>query len=375
MLYISLVVSAILLVMVNWSAWRAERPLGPILAKAIAIGLGSMGVCLFMLPPVTLQAVLVCIAALIWRACRLTPRYFLALSCAATVIAFAIPGCFAFRNTRHLQEAYPYISMDDRLPLPKKQFSFEILPVSTANRLADMESLLDDEERKWPTSYRTATLRQLHDETLQIFVDQQGFGVTRASGLREHLLKQGIRHEQPIQQPGAPSASPWLTEQLRKEPSSFWPIDKPPLSLLSLHRESVVDYVNLPGFGYFKDRQHVAGFQEHQVSQLPTPQSSWTLQRLDLIGLVVHEKPTAYVSEDLPRMKELRVAPTRGLDEFESAGLLALQRGEELFIREREQERRMLGAIRATRQCLSCHEAERGDLLGVFSYQMTAKDK
>jgi hypothetical protein len=42
-------------------------------------------------------------------------------------------------------------------------------------------------------------------------------------------------------------------------------------------------------------------------------------------------------------------------------GMLALQRGEELFIRERGQERRMLGAIRAARQCLACHEAERGE--------------
>ena len=61
----------------------------------------------------------------------------------------------------------------------------------------------------------------------------------------------------------------------------------------------------------------------------------------------------------------------RTLDEFEAAGLPALERGDELFVRDRGQERRMLGAIRAVRQCLDCHGGERGDLLGAFSYTLT----
>ena len=307
---------------------------------------------------------------LIWRAARWTPRYFLALSCIATVVAFAIQGYFALRQTKHLQEVYPYISMENRLRMPRKQVSTVVLPVATANRLADMETLIEDKERSSPSSNRAISLRQIHEQTVQIFVNQQGFGATRASGLREHLLKQGIRQEQSIPQPGTRSASPWLTE-LWHEVQADSLLSKYPSSLVSLHRESVVDFVNLPGFGYIRDRQHVAGFQEHQVSQSPTPAQPWTLQTLDLIGLVLHEKPTAYVSENLPRMKELRVAPTRNVDEFESAGLLALECGEDLFIREKEHERRMLGAIRAARQCLACHDVERGELLGAFSYRMT----
>jgi hypothetical protein len=95
------------------------------------------------------------------------------------------------------------------------------------------------------------------------------------------------------------------------------------------------------------------------------------LQRIDLIGLVVHEEPVVYVSDFLPRMDELRAAPTRPVDEFEAAGLRALERGEELFVRDQGRERRMLGAIRAVRQCVSCHECERGDLLGAFTYRLT----
>jgi hypothetical protein len=145
--------------------------------------------------------------------------------------------------------------------------------------------------------------------------------------------------------------------------------------LLSLHQGRVVDFVNADNFGFMKDRRHVAGFQEHQISQTPTPSEPWTLQTLDLIGVALHEEPVAYVSEYLPRMDELRAAPTRSLDDFEAAGLTALERGEELFVRDRGGERRMLGAIRAARQCLACHGDERGDLLGAFSYRLTQDRK
>jgi hypothetical protein len=89
----------------------------------------------------------------------------------------------------------------------------------------------------------------------------------------------------------------------------------------------------------------------------------------------LHEKPVAYVSEHLPRMEELRPAPTRPLNAFESEGLSVLQLGEDLFVRDQGSERRMLGALRAARPCLSCHEGERGALLGAFSYRLTQDQK
>ena len=33
---------------------------------------------------------------------------------------------------------------------------------------------------------------------------------------------------------------------------------------------------------------------------------------------------------------------------------------------------RMLGSLRAAKQCLDCHTASRGDLLGAFSYALHA---
>lgn len=364
MLYLALVVSAILLLVVNLIAWRAKHPVGPILTTAFLIGLGSAGFCMIILPPLMLQAGLVCLVALAWGVSHYRPWFFHVLSCAATLVVFGVFGYFAFQETRHLQEAFPYVSMDDRLPRPKNQRPAGDLPAATATRLSEMETLIEDKDR-WPSYYRKSSLREIHEDTVRVFVNQPGFGVTRMLRASEERLK---HEEPPIPQPGTPSASPWLPEELARQQlaeSKTWG------ALLSLHRGSVVDFVNLAGFGYIKDRQNVAGFQEHRVSQTPTPERPWTLQTLDLVGLLLHEKPIAYVSKDLPRMKELRAAPTRDLDDFEAAGLLALQRGDDLFVRERGSERRMLGAIRAARQCLSCHDAAHGDLLGAFSYRMT----
>jgi len=363
-LYFALVISAILLLLVNLIARKAEHPVAPILATAFLIGLASAMICIF-LPPVVLQAALVCVVALIWGMSHYRPWFFHVFSCTATLVVFGVLGYFAFQETRHLQQAFPYVSMDDRLPTPKQQRSAEDLPATTVVRLGEMETLIEDKDRNGRSHYRNASLREIHEDAVRTFVDQPGFGVARMIRVSEESLK---HEEPPIPQPGTPSASPWLPEELaRKQPAESNTLD----NLLSLHRGSVLDFVNFAGFGYIKDRQHVAGFQEHRVSQPPTPERPWTLQTLDLVGLWLHEKPIAYISKDLPRMKELRAAPTRELDDFETAGLLALQRGDDLFVRERGPERRLLGAIRAARQCLSCHEAERGDLLGAFSYRMT----
>jgi hypothetical protein len=339
-LYIALVVSAILLFVVNLIARKAEHPVAPILATAFLIGLVSAMICIF-LPPVILQAALMCIAASIWGATVYRPWFFHLLSCAATLVAFGVPGYFAFRETRHLQEAFPYVSMDDRLPPPKPQRPDGDLPAATATRLDELESLIGERARR--SDYRESSLHQIHEDAVRIFVNRPGFGVARMVGVSEARLK----YEMPPEpQPGTPSASPWLPEELsREQPAESKTLD----NLLSLHRGIFVDFVNFTGFGYIKDRQHVAGFQEHRISQTPTPERPWTLQTLDLVGLLLHEKPIAYVSKDLPRMKELRAAPTRELDDFETTGLLALQHGDDLFVRERGNERRMLGAIRAAR--------------------------
>jgi hypothetical protein len=130
----------------------------------------------------------------------------------------------------------------------------------------------------------------------------------------------------------------------------------------------VADFSYLSGGGYTKDRRHVAGFRPHAFSQVPKADERWSVETVDLVSLLCHTEPVAYVSVTLPRMEELRDASTRALDAFESSSLTKLQAGDFLVVGEGKGQLRLFGAIRAGRQCVACHGCERGDLLGAFSY-------
>ena len=96
----------------------------------------------------------------------------------------------------------------------------------------------------------------------------------------------------------------------------------------------------------------------------------WEIQDLALVSLLKFDEPAVYISRHLPRMDELREAPTRRLDGFEQEALEGMRRGENLQVRSSPNRIRMLGAIRSLRQCASCHGTERGELLGAFSYKL-----
>jgi hypothetical protein len=66
---------------------------------------------------------------------------------------------------------------------------------------------------------------------------------------------------------------------------------------------------------YVRDRDHVAGFRPHQFRRLPDAPKRWQVERLELISLLKHDRPVAYFSNNLPKMDELRDAPTRPLDQ------------------------------------------------------------
>jgi hypothetical protein len=66
----------------------------------------------------------------------------------------------------------------------------------------------------------------------------------------------------------------------------------------------------------------------------------------------------------------------RPLDVFETAGVAELSQGKNLFIRNRGNVIRMLGALRAADQCVKCHtDSKKGDLLGALSYTFVDTDK
>src|SRR5262249_52375121 len=157
------------------------------------------------------------------------------------------------------------------------------------------------------------------ESTVYYFINSPGFGIRRMMRPSPGLLSFGLRRWPPFPQPGsAPEAVVSLGEM--RTDGRIWAEE----SLYWMHADNVLDFVYPVGFGYVKDRRNVAGFQAHQLSFPPEPAHSWQLQHLDLVGLLLHEKPVAYVSAHLPRMDELREAPTRALDVFETEGLASL---------------------------------------------------
>lgn len=112
----------------------------------------------------------------------------------------------------------------------------------------------------------------------------------------------------------------------------------------------------------------------------------WTSARMQLVSLIMNEVPVAYSSSgsDIERrgIDQIPAAnldmgrsiyskeQLRSLDSFEREALTRLQAGESVVVESAPGEIRMLGAIRAKRDCLNCHRNTQGDLLGAFTYRL-----
>jgi hypothetical protein len=309
---------------------------------------------------------------------------FLLPSLVATLGAYSVLSAFAFRDVSEwvkLRDRYPLESLEERLAYEKEptrhfaRYGDETL--NSIEREQERDKRLESLETQlkpdiWALR-RTRSLEHLHSSYVHLFISSEGFGYIRmlTAPSRYSLATNGP--EGPEMQPDSTSFS----EIDFNPPSSIAYADSPRSNLnrnalLTMHDNNVVDFVNTVGFGYIRDVRHVAGFQSHQFKKrapFNTPEH-WKLQRIELVSLLTHEEPGVYISEHLPRMQELGDAKTRPLDGFETSALDALVRGEDLEVLETESQIRMLGSIRAAKQCLNCHSVERGDLLGAFSYRL-----
>jgi hypothetical protein len=362
MLYFSLTLSAVLLLIANWSVQRARHP-GTVMACSCAVFLIGPSVLGCILPAVALQALLLCGAAGVWRWSRRGPSFFLPLSCGATLIAYGLAWILVLHSEREyarLRDLYPYESMADRLPAPQAVPGGNPLLPATAARLSRQEERFPEQLNGW----RESQLRRLHENAVELFIDSPGFGIARMFLPTESGLAVNLRREPVPLQPGSRFASVWSPGELQRLPDD----DEAPLRLML--EDGILDFINPRGFGYFKDRRHVTGFETHRFSRVPTSANRWEVRTLELVSLLLHEEPEVYVSSHLPRMDRLHGVPTRPLDRFEGFGLNALRQGEDLFTTRVEDGVRMLGAVRSTRQCVACHGGERGALLGAFSYNL-----
>jgi hypothetical protein len=309
-----------------------------------------------------LNMLLLWIAAASTFTIRRTPVRVLALTTIATVLAYAY-----FLPEKLNREAEiarivarnPFESLNERLPeLPKISRDS---PPKDANALDGFE-----EQIVWQQGFSVRNdyglgLKLLHDHSIKGFVDSWGFGVGRMPPRYEYQFAERERSDPSPLQPQNPVYSHG---------------SPPPPTLnaqYSLHDEAKLDFLYQEGFGYFKDRQHVAGFRSHRFKNVPTYDQNrsqnppeWEVARLELVSLLMHKEPSVYLSDRLPQMDALKGVPTRPLDSFESEGLAVLRKGEDMYVRGD----RMFGSIRSTKQCLACHGGDRGMLLGAFTYTL-----
>ncbi len=365
MLYISLILSAVLLLISNHAARRGRHAAGVIMGwSAIFLVVPFFMMCL--LPAVGIQALLLGVVAMIWHASGRGPSSFLKLSCGATLVAYGIAGIFVFQSEREyarLRARFPYESLEGRIsPHPPEPAKNPLNP-PVAERLSGFETELSGYPRG-VRGFRDHHLESLHEHAVTLFINSPGFGVMRMSLPADYNLAMGLRKGPVPDQPGSRFASIWSTGELQP----LFVADDSPFRLLL--EDSLLDFVNPAGFGYFKDLRHVAGFQSHRFSKVPEPANLWRVQNLELVSLLQHDPPEIYVSSHLPAMDQLHGVPTRPLDPFEEMGLDAIRRGEDLFTSRAREGGRMLGAIRSVHQCLACHGGERGALLGAFSYTL-----
>jgi hypothetical protein len=329
---------------------------------------------------VALQSLItVGVAAVCWAG-RSRPRTVLLGSVGAMAVGYMLVLAMLTPEVRHrakLREAHPLESLSARMDYetgrdPARRAE-QVPPLAT-----DVEARLVgfEELREW--NPRAHALESLHDRTRDMFVMAQGFGPVRMRGLGSGYIELPEVERVPLPAPPveySPDAVP---------PGPLASAPPPPpagkLELFTMHDRGVRDLLDPERMGFVRDRDHVAGFQPHAFSRLPALESAnsckggrplpWQLVRLELVGLLRHETPVAYVTQHLPRMDELGDAPTRPLEAFERESLDKLRADEDVVIHQQERRIQMLGSLRAARDCLGCHTARRGELLGALSYEL-----
>ena len=262
------------------------------------------------------------------------------------------------RQIDELREENPFVTMEDRLPTPKS------IPSRSAPGLDEAEKIIGKPNHPNQLFSQAWHLEILHSDHVKDFALTPGFGVNRMpiGQFRPARIRRSKEYPEPILQPG--------DLRVEIEPTGdAWP-DAKVRDFFGFHVGSIGNFANSKSFGYFVNRRKVAGFAPHAFESEPKPQVPYTLERLELVGLVRNLEPAVYVSEFLPRMTELNSVVTRPVDGFEAAGLKRLAAGEDLVANAVGPKVRLLGAIRNMAACVECHGGQRGDLLGAFSYRL-----
>ncbi len=377
-----LVVGVVLSLGLLLAVWICQTRWG----AAAALGISACAMLLFGClgsSVLGLQALITFIALVPCAAVHAARRTVMTVAVMAMVVSYSFLFYQSFEELNEyaeLREEFPLESVADRLSYERERPSGTISQPGSADEIElspDAEARLEELEDRDPGYSRRFTLLALHERTNEEFVMARGFGVVRMRGV--HRVDLAIPEAEPIPLPNPPQPEPsYELDQDpamadREEPDPAYPPGRD--SLLALHTSGLEDFLEPERMGYVKDQALVAGFQSHHFQKLPqvdgeSEQQEWQITRLELISLLKHRTPVAYVSRNLPQMGELQDVPTRRLDVFEESALDRIARTEDIVVEESLNRIRMVGSIRAAKDCLECHSVRRGELLGAFSYDI-----
>jgi hypothetical protein len=313
-----------------------------------------------------------------------TPRRFFIGSLGAAALAYAVVitrGVIPdLREWQQYRERYPMESMSVRLGYERAHAVSAVSSTTTESALQERESAFEAYawEIQGAVAEREERLRYLHSSTVRHFVNSPGFGVARLLETpNEYVLDQdALKDSIPLASLRPDDVEiKALTPPVKSASDSLSQLAPASDDLRGFHHSGFANFLDPLRFGLIEDRDHVAGFISHRFYRGPSlplekERDHWFIQNLQLVSLLKHDPPAAYLSENLPRMDELRDAKTRPLDAFEEQALAALRGGEDVTMQEGPDRIRMLGSIRALKQCVKCHAVERGELLGAFSYEL-----
>ncbi len=388
--------AAVLLPWFAWLAWRAKPPSfsWSLVALLVAVPLFCGGL-------LTKNALLLslCGTPAVWtaRRCEMPRRICGPLTLAAAGL-FIVGDALHFRYrdylpwvaaVREAQEQYPPIPRSTVLPEPASAIVQDTPhpPPNTWNEAFPVTDRIPWRPQGEGESHRFALsrLHGLHEEFRYRFATRLGFGPIRMP--RSHFNPLPLLREEdriPVfSQPR--EGEMWEDDWLTTEPP---PPEATAEQLAAWHSERGIDFANAAGFGVLargdEDQDNVAlpadidpadapfliGFRPH-AAQTPADQPlapAWRLERIELIGFLLHDEPTAYASESLPRMGETATHVTRPLTTFEQAALPKLAAGEWVVAAADRYRLRAVGALPAAKACATCHAVEEGTLLGALSY-------
>ncbi len=380
--------------------------------------------------PVLATAVVLIVAGIVCRGMKASPGRFAWAATVGTLFVY-VGICLSrvptFLERQRIRERNPIESLSSRLDYEQRSTARRpamtepanesvigesraatAAPTNYARRLNALEEVLAQGDWRWRS--RSQALQIIHSSYVEQFIDSPGFGLVRGMWLVEPERFADATEPKVFRLPPGeffdPEGSPSDASAIDSVPPSAAPLVVTPLAarqLESLHEVGVFDFINRRGWGYVEDRDHVAGFQPHQFRTPPvvparesvstSPEDvferrsmletfdretdshntdqNWQVRKLQLVSLLKYDEPSVYVTNELPRMDRLVDVPVRLLDVFEQSALRSLESGEDVVSDSTDANRiRMLGAIRAAKQCLKCHSVERGELLGAFSYEL-----